>query len=80
MQGLNASDAKGTYFLPPYTIKKISSKENTRIIGSFKGIPYKLEPDGSGNIPDVVKFFSNSQKRETLKDLLDQKSKIKEIH
>ncbi|GAC1424466.1 MAG: hypothetical protein NVSMB7_00440 [Chitinophagaceae bacterium] len=76
LQGTNTSDAKGTYFLPPFTIKKVSAKTNTKIIGSFKGIPYSNEADNSGMIPDVVKFFTNKQKRETLNDLMDQKTKM----
>jgi hypothetical protein len=78
MQGLNASDAKGSFFIPPFVIKKISSKSNTRVIGSFKGIPYQLDKDSDGNVPDVIKFFTNKQKRETLDDLKVQREKIKE--
>jgi hypothetical protein len=74
--GTNASDAKGTYFIPPFAIKKISTKSNTKVIGAFKGIPYSNEADNSGNVPDVIKFFTNKQKRETLTDLENQKIKI----
>ena len=74
--GTNASDAKGTYFLPPYTIKKVSTKPNTKIIGSFKGIPYSNDVDDTGTVPDLIKFFTNKQKRETLQDLMDQKAKL----
>jgi hypothetical protein len=77
MLGTNASDAKGTYFLPPFTIKKVSVKGNTKIIGSFKGIPYSNEADNSGSVPDVIKFFTNKQKREVLQDLMVEKAKIK---
>lgn len=77
MAGLNASDANKTYFLPPFTIKKISEQQSARIIGPFKGIPYKLEPDNNGKIPDIIKFFSNKQKRETLNDLMEERAKIK---
>ncbi|MEP7279065.1 MAG: hypothetical protein ABI813_10515 [Bacteroidota bacterium] len=77
MQGLNASDAKRTYFIPPFSIKKVGAKSNTKIIGSFKGIPYSNEADGSGSIPDVIKFSTNKEKRETLKDLEEEKTKIK---
>jgi hypothetical protein len=80
MAGLNASDAKGTFFLPPLTIKKISAKSNAKIIGSFKGIPYKIEADNSGNVPEVFKFFTTKEKRETVKDLMEQRAKIKNIH
>ena len=79
MQGLNTSDAKGTFYIVPFNIKKISVKNNTRVVGSFKGIPYKNKTDADGNLPDVIKFFSVKQKRETLKDLLEQKAKIKKV-
>jgi len=74
--GKNASDANGTYFLPPFTIKKVSTKTNTKIIGSFKGIPYSNSPDETGAVPDVIKFSSNKEKRQTLKELDSQKIKI----
>ncbi len=77
MAGTNASDAKGTYFIPPQSIKRVSSKMNTKIIGTFKGIPYSNEADGNGQVPDLIKFFTNNQKRETLKDLEDQKEKLR---
>ncbi|MEO6315466.1 MAG: hypothetical protein ABIU63_01045 [Chitinophagaceae bacterium] len=80
MQGLNANDAKGPFYVLPFSLKKISAKSNTKVVGSFKGIPYKNEADSDGNMPDVVKFFSVKQKRETLNDLLEQRAKIKENH
>jgi len=80
MQGLNANDAKGTFYILPMNIKKISSKNNTKVVGSFKGIPYKNEADSDGNMPDVIKFFTVKQKRETLKDLMEQRAKIKLNH
>lgn len=74
--GKNASDANGTYFLPPFTIKKVSAKANTKIIGSFKGIPYSNSADDTGSVPDVIKFSTNKEKRQTLKELDSQKIKI----
>ncbi len=79
MAGLNASDEKKTYFLPPFTLKKVSATDNAKIIGSFHGIPYSNEPDGSGKIPEVYKFFTNKQKRETLDDLEKQRQKLKSV-
>ncbi|MDE3247075.1 MAG: hypothetical protein KGO82_00355 [Bacteroidota bacterium] len=79
MTGAGASDAKSTFFIPPFTIKKLSSKDNARVIGSFKGIPYKVDVDETGKTPDVIKFFSNKQKRETLKDLMEQRAKLKKV-
>lgn len=80
MLGQNTNDTKGPYFISPFNIKKISAKSNTKVVGSFKGIPYKNEPDSDGNLPDVIKFFSVKQKRETLKDLMEQRAKIKQNH
>jgi len=80
MQGLNANDAKNTFYILPMNIKKISVKNNTKVVGSYKGIPYKNEADSDGKLPDVIKFFSVKQKRETLKDLMEQRAKIKLNH
>ena len=80
MKGENTNDTKGPYFILPFNIKKISPKSNTKVVGSFKGIPYKNEEDANGNLPDVIKFFSVKQKRETLKDLMEQRAKIKQNH
>ena len=80
MAGTNASDEKKTFFLPPFTIKRISPQDNARIIGSFNGIPYSNDPDGSGKTPEVFKFFTNKQKRETLTDLMTQREKLKSVH
>jgi len=80
MEGKNASDEKKTFFLPPFTIKKISPQDNARIIGSFNGIPYSNDPDGSGKAPEVFKFFTNKQKRETLTELIMKREKLKSVH
>ncbi len=79
MAGTNTNDAKGPFFIVPFSIKKVSAKNNTKVIGSFKGIPYQNETDANGEMPDVIKFFSVKQKRETLKDLLEQRAKIKKV-
>jgi len=79
VQGANASDAKSTFYIVPFTIKKISAKNNTKVVGSFKGIPYKNETDANGELPDVIKFSSVKDKRETLKDLMEQRAKLKKV-
>jgi len=80
MEGKNASDASKTFFLPPFTIKKISPTDNAKIIGSFNGIPYSNDPDASGKTVEVFKFFTNKQKRETLTELMTQREKLKSVH
>ena len=72
-----SSTAKDAYFLPPLTLKKVSDKLNTKVIGAYKGIPYSNEADNTGKVPDVIKFFTNKDKREALEDLINQKEKIK---
>jgi hypothetical protein len=79
MEGKNANDAKGPFFLPPGTLKKVSTKDNARIIGSFKGIPASVEVDDSGNTAEIFKFFTNKQKRETINDLEIQRAKIRKL-
>jgi hypothetical protein len=79
MAGQNASDEKKTFFLPPFTLKKLSTQDNAKIIGSFHGIPYSNDPDASGKIPEVYKFFTNKQKRETVEDLEKQRLKLKSV-
>ena len=80
MEGKNTNDTKGPYYILPLNIKKVSAKGNTKVVGSFKGIPYKNEADADGNLPDVIKFFSVKQKRQTLEELMEQRAKIKENH
>lgn len=80
MSGISANDAKKTYFIVPMSIKKISSESNARLVGSFKGIPYKVTADESGKIPDVFKFFTNKQKRETLHELDMQREKLQKLN
>jgi hypothetical protein len=80
MEGKNASDEKKSFFVPPFTLKKISALPNARLVGSFKGIPYDVEADETGKLPEVFKFYTNRQKRETLNDLMKEREKIKAIH
>lgn len=75
MQGLNVSEVNRNYFLPPNTIRKISSNTAAILLSPYKLIPYKVELDEKGNAPEYYKFFTNSQKREALEDMLKRLSK-----
>jgi hypothetical protein len=75
MTGEGASDAKKTYFLPPNSVKKITNNVSATVLSPYKNIPYEVTPDENGNAPEFYKFFTNSQKRETLKELIDRLSK-----
>jgi hypothetical protein len=73
--GQNASDANKTYFLIPGAIKKVSANEGAKILGPYNAIPAKVEADKNGNAPEFYKFFTNSQKRESLGDLIKRLGK-----
>jgi hypothetical protein len=69
VDGKNASDDRKTYFIIPTSIKKISPSTSVKVIGPYKGIPYSLDADADGKVPEVYKFFTNKQQRESLNDL-----------
>ena len=66
MTGANVTAARKNHFLAPNDFKKITSTDNAIVVGPFKGMPASLEPDKKGNIPEVYKFISNKDARETL--------------
>ena len=78
MAGQNASDANQTYFIVPLTIKKITGSESAKLIGPYNGIPSSIDVDKSGKGPEMYKFFTNKQKRESLEDLTKQREKSKQ--
>lgn len=69
MVGQNQSEAKKNFFLAPRDLKKISAADNAIIVGPFKGMPASLQPDKDGKYPEVFKFVSNKDARETLERL-----------
>lgn len=72
--GANASDDKKTYFLPPFTIKKISNDADAKLVGPYNGIPGTLDAS-SGKVQEVYKFFTNKDKRSSLENLLKERKK-----
>jgi len=75
MVGENTSSEKKNFNLPPNTIKKISSDLGAIILSPYKLIPYKIELDKDGNAPEYYKFFTNTQKREALDEMLKRLTK-----
>ncbi len=69
MTGTNASDAKKNYFLAPGDLKRISAADNAILVGPFKGMPASLTADKDGKVPEVYKFITNKDARETLERL-----------
>jgi hypothetical protein len=75
MTGENASDAKKTYNIPPNSIKKITANYAATILSPYKLIPYEVKVDEKGNPPEYYKFFTNTQKREAVRELIDRLTK-----
>ena len=78
MMGQNTGDANKTYFIAPFSLKKITGEEGSKIIGPYNGIPYSLDVDKSGKTPEVYKLSTNKQTRQTLEDLDKQRKKAQQ--
>lgn len=75
IDGKNASDANKTYFIVPNTIKKITTNMNAQLLNPYKNIPYKVEVDKDGKAPEIYKFYTDKQKRESLNELIERMNK-----
>ncbi|THU41676.1 hypothetical protein FAM09_06140 [Niastella caeni] len=75
INGQNASDEKKTYFIVPKTIKKLTTNLNAQLINPYNNIPYKVEVDKDGKAPEIYKFFTARQKRESLNELIERMKK-----
>lgn len=69
MQGSNVTAAKKNHFAAPNQLIKINGEDNTIIVGPYKGIPGSLTPGDDGKVPEVYKFITNRDARETLDKL-----------
>lgn len=75
INGQNASDEKKTYFLVPKTIKKLTSNSNAQLINPYSNIPGSVSVDKDGKAPEIYKFFTAKQKRESLNELIERMKK-----
>jgi hypothetical protein len=75
INGQNASDANKTYFIVPKTIKKLTTNLNAQLINPYNNIPYEVSVDKDGKAPEIYKFFTAKQKRESLNELLERMKK-----
>ncbi len=73
--GQNASDDSKTYFILPFTLKKISSNIESRIVGPYNGIPGSLDAGSSGKMPELYKLYTNKQQREAVENLIKERKK-----
>jgi predicted component of type VI protein secretion system len=74
LAGANA-DNKKTFFIVPGSIKKITANINGQLINPYNNIPYKVDLDKDGNVPEIYKFFTAKQKRESLNELIERMKK-----
>ena len=75
IEGKNVSDANKTYFILPASVKKITNNLNAQLLNPYKNIPYKVEADKDGKAPEIYKFFTDKQKRESLNELIGRMNK-----
>lgn len=74
LAGTNA-DNKKTFFIVPGSIKKITATSSAQVINPYNNIPYKVDLDKDGNVPEIYKFFTAKQKRESLNELIERMKK-----
>ena len=72
INGENASDERKTYFIIPNTVKKLTTNLNAQLLNPYKNVPYKVEADKEGKAPEIYKFSTNKQKRESLDELMQR--------
>jgi hypothetical protein len=72
INGENASDENKTYFVVPNSVKKLTTNLNAQLLNPYKNVPYKVEADKDGKAPEIYKFSTNKQKRESLEELMQR--------
>jgi len=67
--GQNASAAAHSYFILPNHVSKISSNMEAQVFGPFTKIPSTLTKDKNGNMPEIYKFYTNTEMRQVINNL-----------
>jgi len=75
INGQNASDANKTYFIVPKTIKKLTTNLNAQLINPYSNIPGSVSVDKDGKAPEVFKFSTAKQERQSLSELVERMKK-----
>jgi hypothetical protein len=71
INGENVDNQK-TFFIVPNSIQKLTINLNAQLLNPYKNIPYKVEADKDGKAPEIYKFSTNKQKRESLEELMQR--------
>jgi hypothetical protein len=64
MAGKNVSEAKRNFFIPPNQLRRITANDQAQVVG-----PYLRMPGSFAGTPEVYKFYTNSEVRETIAKL-----------
>jgi len=75
INGQNASDANKTYFIVPKTIKKLTANSNAQLINPYSQIPGSVSVDKDGKAPEIYKFSTAKQERQSLTELVTRMKK-----
>lgn len=75
INGQNASDANNTYFIVPKTIKKLTTNLNAQLINPYSNIPGSVGVDKDGKAPEIFKFSTAKQERQSLNELVERMKK-----
>ena len=75
INGQNASDANKTYFIVPKTIKKLTTNQNAQLVNPYSQIPGSVSVDKDGKVPEIYKFSTAKQERQSLSELVERMKK-----
>lgn len=67
--GANISLAGHSYIVMPGQLKKIADNMDINVYGPFTKIPGTLEVDKNGKVPEIYKFYTNSEMRQLISNL-----------
>lgn len=65
-KGDNVYLGSRNYFVLPQQLLKVTSNKEAQVYGPYKKIPYELERDKYGNLPEIYKFYTNTEMRELI--------------
>ena len=70
--GANVAAGGSNYMILPNQASRISSNVNAKIFGPFTKIPSTMEADKEGNVPELYKFYTNTEMRDLIAHLIEQ--------
>lgn len=68
-------DNKTSFFVVPNSIQKVSDNYKAEVLSPYDAVPNQVQVDEKGNAPEMYKFYTNSEKRRKLKELIERITK-----